>query len=364
MLDEGGLRNYPHQVATRKRARGSQAVDGWQKVLRADPTAWLLEDDNPSVRYLTLQDLLDRHQADAEVVQARGDIMHQGMVPRILARQDRSGGWEKPDSFYTAKYRGTTWQLIILAELMANGMDPRIQRACQLILDYSQDHESHGFSLHRAAKTGGGRHSEVVPCLTGNLVWSLIRLGWLDHPAVQRAIQWITSYQRFDDGVEPPPRGWPYDKWEMCWGLHTCHMGVVKALKALAEIPPERRSKDVRRTLDAGVDYVLRHHVYKRSHALHRISRPGWLRFGFPLMYQTDVLEILLILTQLGCRDRRMREAVDVVISQQGPTARWNLGTSFNGRYLVNVERKGRPSKWLTLRALTVLKRFGAGSPS
>jgi hypothetical protein len=48
-------------------------------------------------------------------------------------------------------------------------------------------------------------------------------------------------------------------------------------------------------------------------------------------------------------------------MSQQGPTGRCKLATSFNDRYLVNVEQKGRPSKWLTLRAPTVLKRFGAG---
>ena len=41
------------------------------------------------------------------------------------------------------------------------------------------------------------------------------------------------------------------------------------------------------------------------------MSKQGWVRFGFPLMYQTDVLEILGILTKLGYRDVRMQDAVD-----------------------------------------------------
>ena len=136
-------------------------------------------------------------------------------------------------------------------------------------------------------------------------------------------------------------------------------MGVVKALKALAEIPPSLRSKDVKRSLDLGVEYVLRHHVYKRSHDLTRTAKPSWLRFCFPLMYRTDVLEILLLLTDLGCRDPRMQAAMDIVVNKQRPDGRFSLDSAPNGRHLVNIEAKGKPSKWITLRALTVMRRWG-----
>jgi hypothetical protein len=330
-----------------------------------DPIAWLLEDDNPSVRYLALTDLLGRGADEPEVTAARRAIMAKGPVPRILAEQGKDGAWDKPDSFYTAKYRGTVWQLITLAELMADGNDPRIQQACRFIVDSAQDRESGGFAMHRAVKTGGGRGSEVIPCLTGNLTWCLLRFGWSDHPAVARAIGWIATYQRFDDGVDAPPRGWPYDRWEMCWGRHSCHMGVVKALKALAEIPPGQRRGEVKRTLDLGVEYLLRHHIYKRSHDLTRVSKPGWLRFGFPLMYRTDALEVLLLLTGLGTRDPRMHAAIDALASKQQPNGRFLLDNPPNGRHVVGIEAKAKPSKWITLRALTVLKRWGAsrGSP-
>ena len=189
-------------------------------------------------------------------------------------------------------------------------------------------------------------------------MWSLIRFGYLDDPRVQRGIRWIVEYQRFDDGVEESPRGWPYDRLEKCWGRHTCHMGVVKALKALAEIPTSKRSNDVKRTIERGVDYVLKHHIHKRSHNLDRVSKAEWLRFGFPLMWNTDILEILGILTGLGCRDRRVREAVELVISKQDDQGRWKLENTFNGRVQVNIEQKGKTSKWITLNALDVLKRF------
>jgi hypothetical protein len=318
--------------------------------------SWLLEGDDPSVRYLALTDLLGAPPDDAEVVAARSAIMTDGTVPRILAAQLDDGHWEGRDRFYTGKYRGTVWQLVILAELAADGADERVRAGCEAILRDSQDAASGGFSMARAKRAGGGLHSSVIPCLTGNLVWSLIRLGMLEDPRVQRAIGWITTYQRFDDGDGEAPTGWPYEPYEMCWGRHTCHMGVVKALKALAAIPPDRRTPEAERTLADGAEFMLRHHVHKRSHDLTKLAKPGWRRFGFPLMYQTDVLEILGILTALGNRDERMQEALDLVASKADAQGRWNLENTFNDRFVVPIETKGEASRWLTLKALQVLR--------
>ena len=334
-------------------------MNNLKSILKADSIGWLLEDNNPSVKYYTLRDILEKTKDDTELQEARQEIMKAGLVPAIMAKQKKEGYWEVPENFYTAKYKGTVWQLLILAELGADITNKNIERACEFILNNSQDQESGGFAYSAAAKKGGGRHSEVIPCLTGNMVWSLIRLGYLDESRVQRAIKWITSYQRFDDGVPESPKGWPYDRLKAaCLGKHTCHMGAVKALKALLEIPENKRSADVKNTLEEGVEYILKHHIYKRSHDLDQVAKPGWLKFGFPLMYQTDALEILGILTQLGNRDERMQEAIDVLISKQDDQGRWKLENTFNGRFQVNIEQKGEPSKWITLNALKVLKRF------
>jgi len=326
--------------------------------LKADPTAWLLEDDNPSVRARVLTDILERGPSDPDVARARAEIMTRGPVPKILARQNADGSWEEPDRFYRAKYKGTSWQLLILAELGADGRDPRVRKAAEFILANSWVRDGGGFSYERSATHGGGRPGGVIPCLTGNMTWALIRLGFGDDLRIKGAVDWIAKYQRYDDAEGEKPRGWPYDRYEMCWGRHSCHLGVVKALKAMAEIPLKKRSAAVRRSLSEGVEYLLKHHIFKKSHDLSRASRPGWLRFGFPLMYQSDLLEILGILLDLGIRDPRMREAVDIVAARQNAEGRWILANTFNGRWWVGLEHKGKPSKWITVRALNVLKRF------
>ncbi|MCX7031473.1 MAG: nitrogen fixation protein NifH [Spirochaetes bacterium] len=329
----------------------------WTKLLKADPTSWLLEESNPSVRYLTLVHILDRKETSAEVKRAKADILRAGVVPRILSRQNK-GSWNGPGRFYRDKYKGTVWQLLMLAEHEADGANRKIAAACEYILRCSQDPESHGFSYDQRADETGGRHGEVIPCLTGNMVWSLVKLGFLGDERVRKGIGWITRYQRFDDGATEKPAGWPYDRYEMCWGRHSCHLGVVKALKALSAIPKRQRNVGINRSIANACEYLLAHHIYKRSHDLSKVSKPGWLRLQFPLMYQTDILEIADILVDLGIRDERMSDALELIRSKQDEQGRWRLESSLNGRFWASIERKGMPSKWITYRAIKVLKRI------
>ena len=92
-------------------------------------------------------------------------------------------------------------------------------------------------------------------------------------------------------------------------------------------------------------------------------------------MWQTDVLEILGIFAKLGAADPtapyagqrpdsplldpRAAEALDLVARKQGADGRWKLENTQNGRFVVDIETKGKPSRWVTLRALTVLQAAG-----
>ena len=325
--------------------------------LKADPVPWLLEEENPSVRYFTLVDILGVPARGRRAAASRKAIMESGIVPRILAKQKAGGFWEKREDFYMrTKYKGTVWQLIILAELGADGCDPRVGRACDFVLDASQDRRSGGFAYVGGRR--GGHHSGVIPCLTGNMVWSLLRLGRGDDPRVKRGLEWLTTYARFDDKESPPPKSWPCGGRETCWGRHTCHSGAVKILKALAEIPGDERSPEMRRTIGAAADYFLHHHIYKRSHNLAKDVKPKWTKLGFPRMWDGDALEVFGILAKLGYKDRRMQEAADLIVAKQDDTGRWTLEDTYNGRFQVDIERQGEPSKWVTLLALRALKAF------
>ena len=333
-------------------------MKNWKNILKADPTDWLLEEENPSVRYFALKELLDKPEHDIEVQNAKGDIMQSVIVRDILKRQQEPEYLKSYPNFYTDKYTGLVWQLIVLAELAADANE-HIKKQCEYILYSSQEIHDGGFAMHTSAKTGGGRITEVIPCLSGNMVWSLIKLGYFDDTRVQKGIDWICRHMRYNDGIEVNKQAAPYNRYETCWGRHTCHMGVVKTLKALSAIPAAKRTPQINETIEKAAEFILIHHIYKRSHNLNKISKPGWLKFGFPLMYQTDILEILDILTELGIKDDRMNDALEIVISKQDNAGKYKLENSYaSDKLLISMENKGFESKWITLRALRIIKRY------
>ncbi len=106
----------------------------------------------------------------------------------------------------------------------------------------SQDPVNGAFSYANCEK-GGGDPEKVLPCLTANMAWSLIRFGYLEDERVQKAMQWLIKYQRFDDEPGKLPDEWPYKRWKRCWKERTCHSIIVKSFKVFTEIPENRKSQ-------------------------------------------------------------------------------------------------------------------------
>jgi hypothetical protein len=88
-------------------------------------------------------------------------------------------------------------------------------------------------------------------------------------------------------------------------------------------------------------------------------TRPSssWFKAGFPLGYVADVLQTLEVLAELGHgRDPRLGRALAWLESGQDRQGRWANRYAYNHKTWVDIERQGQPSKWVTLRASTVLR--------
>jgi hypothetical protein len=316
---------------------------------------WLLGTDNPSVRYWTLVGILGKHPSDQEVVSAQGAIMNSACVKSIIKAMDPEGYWGKSNDLYNPKYTATTHNLLILAELGATPT-PAIQKAVGHIF---LGQRKSGHFLMDIPKTPKGYESTVKDacCYDGNILFYLLHFGYLEDPHVQRLISFQEDYYSKDEGGWKC-RGYPINP----AGVFptNCYMGRVKMLRALASIPAEKRSKRISEIITQEVEVVLENGVYKylRNPDGSRKEKAGWKRFGFPLFYQSDVLEVLDTLTRLGVRDDRMQDSMTLVETLRGEDGRWVLKDSFNGKMLCDIEEKGQPSKWITLRALRVLGRF------
>ena len=118
----------------------------------------------------------------------------------------------------------------------------------------------------------------------------------------------------------------------------------------------------MQKAITAGADFLLSRDPAVADYPTPFGGKPSesWFRFGYPLGYVTDVLQNLEALTLLGYgHDRRLGNALDLLVSKRDGDGRWLMKYSYNGKMWADVETPGQPSKWVTLRALRVLKRAG-----
>lgn len=320
--------------------------------LTTDPLPWLLERDDaqPGVRYFALRWLKGYREDDPAVREARADVMRVGPVPTILAAQLPEGEWVPAGRLFGSTYTTTGWQLVFLSGLGASANNERVQRACDRVLELATT-ASGGLSWD-------GRQSGIVHCYNGDLLRALVDFGRLDDPRVRAGLEW-TAHAILGTGDPQYRKSGTSGPLFACGvnGQLPCAWGAVKALRALAAVPPRRRTRAVRDAIAAGTQFLLGHDLARADFPTATSVSRRWFRFGFPASYSADVLELLLALAELGVAgDPRAAAGIELLLSKRDARGRWALETTLNGKMLANVERKGEPSKWLTLRALRVLR--------
>jgi len=338
----------------------------WLDSVNGEPLPWLLERDvqNPGVRYFALRDLLDQPADDPAVIEAQQAVMSTGPVPAIVAAQEKEGYWVKPGAGYNPKYRSTVWSVIMLAQLGADGEDPRVRKAGDYILD-------HGLAAN-GAFSATGRPSGAVHCLGGNLCAALLDLGWLGDERLQRALEWEARAVT-GEGMGPvTERGSSLHFYRsgtcgpgFCCAANNgqpCAWGAVKVMLAFSKLPAEARTPLIQAAMQVGTDFLLSRDPAAADYPMGYSTKPSrsWFKFGFPSFYVTDVLQNLEALVSLGYgADQRLQNAIELVLGKQDRLGRWKMEYSYNGKTWVDIEQKGQPSKWVTLRALRVLKKCG-----
>jgi hypothetical protein len=333
---------------------------GWEGQLKGDSLSWLLEPDSPGVRYLALRDLVQRQADDAELRAARQAAHTQGPIATVLAAMNPDGYWVRPGAGYNPKYRSAVWALLLLAQLGASvAEDARVATACDYLLDHA---------LTPGGQFGyNGTPSGTIDCLQGNLCWSLLELGY-DDPRLDGAFEWMARSMT-GEGVAPstdraaPVRYYAYKCGPTfaCGanGGLPCAWGAVKVMLALGRLPAAHRTPLIAQAISQGVEFLLGVDPATASYPCRGGAKPSrdWWKFGFPVFYVTDILQIAEAVVALGhSHDPRLANALKLIRDKQDGQGRWALEYDYAGKTWVDFGAKKQPNKWVTLRALRVLK--------
>ncbi|MDD5338075.1 MAG: nitrogen fixation protein NifH [Dehalococcoidales bacterium] len=345
------------------------AQQDWKKRLKADPTDWLLEESDPGVRYLALRDIADGD--EKEVKAARAKAHRERPIAVILDNMNPAGYWIAAGSVYANKCRGPVWSVISLAELGATvEEDKRVGVACDYIIKNS---------LLKSGQFSPGRiPNNMGLCLQGNMLISLPELGCKDkrlETAYEYAARRVTGEglpQKVNmeglgegKGVSGPFRyiNYPAKSGFICRtnkGL-PCGWEAAKVLLAFANLPGEKRTEQINKAIDIGVNFFLSGDPSKAEFPGHRGGAPDirWWQFQFPSFWGADILQIAEALTKLGYgQNPRLSNTIDLILSKQNEQGRWPLEwIDHSHKMWVKYGTLGKPNKWVTLRALRVLKR-------
>ena len=335
----------------------------WQTQLKGDSLPWLLEKDDPGVRYLALRDLLELSADDRELRAARKAAHQQGPIAAILAEMDKAGFWVEPGPGYNPKYRSTVWALIALAQLGASiEEDKRAALACAYFLDHAV---TAGGQI-----TASGAPSGTADCMQGNLCWALLELGYEDHRLVT-AFDWMARTVT-GEGIAPVTDKQAAVRYYAgkCGPLFACGSnnklpcawGGAKVMLALSQWPGQQRTPVMKRAIKQGAEFLLGVDPATAAYPAGFSSKPSqsWWKFGFPVFYVTDVLQIVEALAAIGYgHDRRLANAMTLIRDKQDDQGRWLLEYDYTGKTWGDFGRKKQPNKWVTLRAVRALKATG-----
>lgn len=312
---------------------------------------WLLMSD-PAIRWQVMRDLQDAPEGIWR--EERSKIEAEGWGAKLFSSQDSDGQWAG-GAFFPAGFTEKDWHkegqpwtatCFVLNQLREFGLPPTCscaRRTVDLVGRNSRwDHAQEPFW-----------EGETEECINGRTVADGAYFG-VD---VSSIVTRLLSDQQGDGG-------W---NCERANGSQVSSFDTtINVLEGLLEY--ERRvvsTPEVRKARQKGEEYLLRRSLFRRL-STGEVADERFLRLTHPNRWRYDVLRALdyfrdvSLFTQAD-PDPRLAGAIDHIRSKQLPEGGWVLDWSASGRTWFEIdEGVGKPSRWLTLRALRVLRWWDA----
>jgi hypothetical protein len=300
---------------------------------------WLLDSD-PAIHWQVLRDLTNAPSDEVEAERAR--VAHEGWGAQLIAAQGADGQWS--GGAYFPEWTSTTPTLQLLRQFGVDPTTDKVRRAIALVQANSRwehDHEPYF-------------EGEVEPCINGQAVAIGAYFGEDVGGIVNRLLT-----EQMEDG------GWNCEQEN--GSTRGSFDTTINVLEGLLEFERFRGGDaKVAAARTRGQEYMLKRGLFRRL-STGEVVAPNtgdWLRFSFPNGWHYDILRGLDHLRAAGVApDERVTEAVAVVESKRDADGRWSLDHAHHDHQLVDMgEREGEPSRWITLRALRVLRWAGRDS--
>jgi hypothetical protein len=138
-----------------------------------------------------------------------------------------------------------------------------------------------------------------------------------------------------------------------------CAWGGVKVMLAFSKLPENKRTPLIKRAIKQGVDFIFSIDPATAEYPTRNGAKPSrdWWKFGFPVFYITDLLQLTEAMVSLGYgNDKRLANTLALIRKKQNENGQWLMEFDYAGKTWLEFGKKKKPNEWVTLRALRVLK--------
>jgi hypothetical protein len=295
--------------------------------------SWLIENNNPAVRYRTLTELLDYAQDHSKVIETQKKIIDSQPVTKIFSQIGRNGEWP-----WSGSYDSPELGIGYLGELGLDHTNPIIDKAIQAFLSqqYPDGSFPNSYSIRKDPENARRNDESCYYALT---LRGLIRLGYQDDERVKKALSFVLSEARWDGG-------YLCTKSYVKDSTKSCIRGSKNVLLLFAELPDLWETDECQKL----VEYFLDRKVFFKRNDHTQFAR-GDPFIVYPFHYRFGILEPVYALSKMGYgKHPSLSEAWEFLEEKKDETGKFKLDWSMP-RCAFNPGKKGSANKWVTLYA-------------
>jgi len=297
---------------------------------------WLLDSD-VSIQYQVYRDLLDIDRTDL-----KEKISKEGWGDKLLSFRNNNGHWGL--GFYQPKWTSSHYTLLDLRHLEISSKTREIKETIQKIINNDKGADG-GIN-----PSGTIKQSDV--CINGMFL-NYASYFETREALLESIIDFIISQQLPDGGFNCQfnRQGARHSS------LHST-LSVIEGIHEYSRWGYRYRHDELKKIEKESHEFILAHRLYK-SHRTGEIIDKKMVMLSYPSRWRYDILRALdyFQFVKFGF-DKRMTDALDVLIKKQRSDKKWPLQAKHTGNVHFDMENVGEPSRWNTLRALRVLKHF------
>lgn len=318
------------------------------------PLNWLLEDGS-WVEYRVLCDLLGKSEEDQQVINARGAMLADPLVQKLVTELS---GW--PGKVISShKSAGQSFhKLTFIADLGLKANDPGMEIIIQRILKHQSAEGPFQLTANIPVHFGGTGEDQWAwaLCDTPLILYALAKFGLQHDPRVKTAAEHLVGLVR--------DNGWPCAVSKELGKFRgpgrkddPCPFANLAMLKALTVMDAWHESPECH----IGAETLLT--LWNESLTQHPYifyMGTDFRKLKVPFIWY-DLMHILDVLSHFEWlrRDTRLLEMLDVMRSKADAQGRFTLESVWTAWKGWEFGQKKEPSRWLTLMAWRILNRFG-----